>query len=196
MAVKPILNIENPVLRRKTARVSKIDKSILRLVDDLTDTLEVADGVGLAAPQIGSSLRVAVLWLPDEKPFAIINPEVIKRIGVREVEEACLSLPGYQGCIKRSVSVTVKCLGLDGRPMKIRAMDLLSHALEHEIDHLDGVLYIDHLESPNKLQKVKSQKDKTEEKLASAESMGNAVYANDLENNCARERLCNLDVLY
>jgi peptide deformylase len=154
MAVKPIRYITDPVLRRKTKRVLKIDKTVLQLVEDMMDTLEKCDGAGLAAPQIGVSLRVAVLWLPDEQPFAIINPEVVKRIGQREVEEGCLSLPGYQGRVKRSVSVTVKCLDIEGKPLRIRAKELLSQALEHEIDHLNGVLFTDLLESPDKLYKI------------------------------------------
>ncbi len=154
MAAKPIRQISDPMLRRRTKRVLKIDQSIYQLVEDMMDTLGNSDGAGLAAPQIGVSLRVAVLWMPDEEPFAIINPEVIKRIGEREVEEGCLSLPGYQGRIKRSESVTVKCLDIEGKPLRIRARELLAQALEHEIDHLNGVLYIDHLDSPDKLYKI------------------------------------------
>ena len=154
MAVKPIRHITDPVLRRKTKRVLKIDKTIHQLVDDMLDTLEKCDGAGLAAPQIGISLKVAVLWLPDEHPFAIINPEVVKRIGQREVEEGCLSLPGYQGRVKRAVSVTVKCLDIEGKPLKIRAKELLAQALEHEIDHLNGIVFTDLLESPDKLYKL------------------------------------------
>jgi peptide deformylase len=162
MAAKIIHHISDPVLRRKTKRVLKIDRSVLKLVDDMLDTLEKSDGAGLAAPQVGVSLRVAVLWMPDEDPFAIINPEIIKRIGEREVEEGCLSLPGYQGKIKRSVSVTVKCLDIEGKSLKIRAKDLLAQALEHEIDHLNGVLFIDHLESPDKLYKLEPKPAQTE----------------------------------
>jgi peptide deformylase len=154
MAVKPIRHITDPVLRRKTKRILKIDKTVHQLVDDMLDTLEKCDGAGLAAPQIGVSLKVAVLWLPDEQPFAIINPEVVKRIGQREVEEGCLSLPGYQGRVKRSVSVTVKCLDIEGKPLRIRAKELLAQALEHEIDHLNGVVFTDLLESPDKLYKL------------------------------------------
>ncbi len=162
MAAKTIHHISDPVLRRKTKRVLKIDRSVLKLVDDMVDTLEKSDGAGLAAPQIGVSLRVAVLWMPDEDPFAIINPEIIKRIGEREVEEGCLSLPGYQGKVKRAVSVTVKCLDIEGRSLKIRAKELLAQALEHEIDHLNGVLFIDHLESPDKLYKLEPKTVQTE----------------------------------
>jgi peptide deformylase len=154
MAVKAIRQFSDPILRQKTKRVLKIDKTVLKLVDDMLDTLEKCDGAGLAAPQIGVSLRVAVLWLPDEDPFAIINPEVVKRIGQREVEEGCLSLPGYQGKVKRSVSVTVKCLDIEGKPLRIRAKELMAQALEHEIDHLNGVLFTDLLESPDKLYKI------------------------------------------
>jgi len=185
MAVKPILHIGAPVLRRKARRISKIDKTVLRLVEDLTDTLEKSDGAGLAAPQIGVSLRVAVLWLPEQEPFAIINPEIIKRIGVREIEEGCLSLPGYQGKIKRSVSVTVKCLDIAGKPMKIRASELLAQALEHEIDHLDGILYPDHLEGTNKLCKVEPSKEKTpKEPLFNREAI-ETVSATETSNDSA-----------
>jgi peptide deformylase len=154
MAVKPIRCVPDPVLRRKTKRVLKIDRSILKLVEDMMDTLEEANGAGLAAPQVGVLQRVIVLWMPEQEPFAVINPEVVKRIGEREVEEGCLSIPGYQGKIKRAVSVTVKGLDVEGTPLKIRARELLSQALEHEIDHLDGVLYIDHVESPDKFYKI------------------------------------------
>jgi peptide deformylase len=158
MAIKPIRHISDPVLRRKTKPVLKIDKAVLKLVDDLMDTLENCDGAGLAAPQIGSSHRVAVLWMPEQEPFAIINPEVVKRIGEREVEEGCLSLPGFQGKIKRAQSVTVKCLDVEGKPMRIRAKELLAQALEHEIDHLNGIVFTDHLASPDLLYKVEPKK--------------------------------------
>ncbi len=159
MAVKPIRHISDPVLRKKAKRVPKIDQSILKLIKDLMDTLESTDGAGLAAPQIGSSHRVAVLWMPEQEPFAIINPEVVKRIGEREVEEGCLSLPGYQGKVKRAQSVTVKCLDAAGKPMRIRAKELLAQALEHEIDHLNGVLFTDYLPSPDALYKVEPKKE-------------------------------------
>ncbi len=181
MAVKPIRHITDPVLRRKTKRVLKIDKTIHQLVDDMLDTLEKYDGAGLAAPQIGVSLKVAVLWLPDEQPFAMINPEVVKRIGQREVEEGCLSLPGYQGRVKRAVSVTVKCLDIEGKPLRIRAKELLAQALEHEIDHLNGIVFTDLLESPDKLYKLepkpaeKADGQSSQKELVIGESVPTAV---------------------
>jgi peptide deformylase len=172
--IKPIRHISDPVLRRKTKPVLKIDKTVLKLIDDLMDTLENCDGAGLAAPQIGSSQRVAVLWMPEEEPFAIINPEVVKRIGEREVEEGCLSLPGYQGKIKRAQSVTVKCMDAEGKPVRIRAKELLAQALEHEIDHLNGILFIDHLPSPDLLYKIEPKPEKKPENAAKPLEIGAA----------------------
>ncbi|MCL2679309.1 MAG: peptide deformylase [Dehalococcoidia bacterium] len=154
MAIKPILPMDDPVLRRMTKPVLRIDSSVRKLIADMEETIRDAGGVGLAAPQIGSSRRVAVLWMPDEEPFAIINPEIVKRIGEREVEEGCLSLPGWQARIKRAKSVTVKYFDIEGRPFRIRASDLLSQALEHEIEHLDGILYTDYIRPPNQLYRV------------------------------------------
>lgn len=151
MAVRQIRHLPDPVLRRKAKRVPAIDGSIQRLIDDMVETMQQARGVGLAAPQVGVSLRVIVLQMPGEEPFAIVNPEVVKRAGEQEVTEGCLSVPGYVGEIKRSASVTVKGRDRQGRPIRIKATDLLAEALEHEIDHLNGVLYIDHLESQDML---------------------------------------------
>jgi peptide deformylase len=92
--------------------------------------------------------------MPGEEPITIINPQVVKRSGEREVSEACLSVPGYAGEIKRSVSVTVKGLDRQGKAIRLKATDLMAQALEHELDHLDGVLYIEHIESPDKLHKA------------------------------------------
>jgi len=112
--------------------------------------------VGLAAPQVGVPLRIIVLQMPDEKPVAIINPEIVKRIGEREVTEGCLSVPGYAGEIKRSVSVTVKGLNREGKSIRLKATGLMAQALEHEFDHLDGVLFIDHVKNSDKLYKVEA----------------------------------------
>ena len=111
-------------------------------------------GVGLAAPQIGVSLRVAVIEIPGDETIVLVNPEVVKRSGEMEVTEGCLSVPGYRGDIKRSGKVTVKALGRNGKEFRIKGEGLLAEALEHEIDHLNGTLYIDHLDSVDDLERV------------------------------------------
>jgi peptide deformylase len=157
MAILPICHFPNdPVLRQKAKRVSRIDKSIQRLIDDMIETMRQANGMGLAATQVGVPLRVAVLQIPDEEPMAIINPEIVKRDGEQEVTEGCLSIPGYFGELKRSASVTVKGRDRQGKMIRIKATGLMAEALEHEIDHLNGILYIDHLDSQDKLHKVEA----------------------------------------
>ena len=155
MAILPISHFpDDPVLRQKDKKVSRIDNSIQQLIDDMVETMQQANGVGLAAPQVGVSLRVAVLQMPDEEPVAIVNPEIIKRDGEQEVTEGCLSIPGYFGELKRSASVTVKGRDRQGKAIRIKATGLMAEALEHEIDHLNGTLYIDHLDSQDKLHRI------------------------------------------
>lgn len=162
MTIREVRHLPDTVLRGKAKRVSTIDKSIHKLIDDMIATMQHTNGVGLAAPQIGVPLRVVVLRMPEEEPLAIINPEVVKRSGEREVVEGCLSAPGYQGLIKRSTSVTVKGLNLGGEKIRIKATDLMAQALEHELDHLNGVLYIDHIESEDKLYKIEPETSDSE----------------------------------
>jgi len=156
MAVLQIHTLPDPVLRQKAKRVTKIDGSIRKLIDNMIDTMRAASGAGLAAPQIGVSLRIAVIELPEEEVITLINPQVIKRTGERILEEGCLSVPGYRGEIKRSVTVKVKAQDRQGKEFRLKGEELLAQALEHEIDHLNGVLYIDHLESPEKLFKIEA----------------------------------------
>ena len=157
MVTLPIRIVPDPVLRQRAKRVSNIDRSILKLINNMTETMQTASGVGLAAPQIGISLRVIVIQIPGEEVIALINPQVVKRKGERMVVEGCLSVPGYQGEIKRSVSITVKGLEPRGKEVRLKADGLLSQALEHEIDHLDGILYTDHLESGGKLYRIERE---------------------------------------
>jgi len=157
MAIRAMCHLPDPVLRQKAKRVPTVDKSVQRLIDDMVETMQQANGAGLAAPQVGVSLRVIVLQVPGEEPIAIVNPEIVKRTGEQEVAEGCLSFPGYAGEIKRSASVTVKGLDRQGKPTRIKATGLMAETLQHEIDHLNGILYIDHLESQDKLYKVKPE---------------------------------------
>jgi len=154
MAVITIRVLPDPVLRQKAKRVRTIDGSIRKLIADMVETMHAAPGVGLAAPQVGVPLRVIVLGMPEEEDIAIINPQIVRRTGERLVNEGCLSVPGYVGEIKRAESVSAKGRDQNGKEIRIKADELLAQALEHEIDHLNGVLYIDHLESPDKLRKI------------------------------------------
>ena len=154
MAVLPIRIAPDPVLRQKAKRIRNIDGSVNKLIGDMIDTLHEAAGVGLAAPQVGVPLRVIVIRLPEQEAFALINPQIVRRKGERVVNEGCLSVPGYVGEIKRSEAVTVKGRDPEGKEIRMKAEELLAQALEHEIDHINGILYIDHLESPDKLRKL------------------------------------------
>jgi len=157
MAIKSVITVPNSLLRKQTQRIQAIDARIRSLVIDMFDTLAHVEGVGLAAPQIGVLLRLCVLHIPEWEPFVLVNPEIVKRSGERGVEESCLSIPGYQGKIKRAVEVTVEGLDLEGEPLRLKARELLAQVLEHEIDHLDGVLYTDYLKSPSQLYKIEPE---------------------------------------
>ena len=154
MAIIPIRIVPDPILRRKAKRVRFIDDSIHRLIDNMLETMHSASGVGLAAPQIGISLRVIVIGIPEQEKIALINPQIVRRGGERLINEGCLSIPGYIGQVKRSVSVTFKGRDPSGKEIRIKASELLAQAIEHEIDHLNGVLYIDHLEGMDEPRKV------------------------------------------
>lgn len=116
--------------------------------------MRATGGVGLAAPQVGVLLRVIVIEISQGEIIELINPEIVKATGEREVEEGCLCLPGYVGRIKRSEVVKAKGVDRDGKPVRIKADELLAEALEHEVDHLNGLLFVDHLESLDDLHKV------------------------------------------
>jgi peptide deformylase len=155
LAVLPITVLGDAVLRQRAKRVPQVDGSIQRLVENMIDTMRAANGVGLAAPQVGVPLRVVVIGIPGEEVITLINPEIVKRSGERRLTEGCLSVPGYWAEVTRSVSVTAKGRDLEGRQVRIKAKDdLLAQALEHEIDHINGMLYIDHLESLDELRKT------------------------------------------
>jgi len=155
MTVLPIKTLPEPVLRQKAKRVGTIDASIKKLVADMQETLHADPGrVGLAAPQIGVSLRVVVIGMPDEEDMILINPEIIKKKGERRVSEGCLSIPGYMGELNRAETVTAKWRNLYGKEERVKAEGLLAQALEHEIDHLNGWLYVDHMEDTESLHKI------------------------------------------
>lgn len=147
-----IVQIGDPVLRRKAHKITQIDRDIRLLADDMVDTLHDSGGVGLAAPQIGESIRMIVVEYPEDdsvedspmKTYKVINPEIIWRSEEKvEGNEGCLSIPGYVGTVERNESIKVKGLSVFGRPLKISASGWLARIFQHEIDHLEGICYID-----------------------------------------------------
>jgi peptide deformylase len=169
MAIREIVKVPDPVLRRKTIRIRKIDAQLQTLIDDMIETMHDAPGVGLAANQVGISLRVAVIHCPGEDIVTLINPEIIQRSGSRRCVEGCLSLPGYRGEITRSEQVIVKGLNRDGRPVRYKATDLFAEAIEHEVDHLNGILYFDYLQSGEQLIPYTRADEEAEEAEEAAE---------------------------
>jgi peptide deformylase len=156
MAVLPIIQPDNPVLRKKAHRVQEFDSKFQKLVDDMIETMTEAPGVGLAAPQVAASQRLIVVRLLDDEEsreehgkdagvlFVVANPEIVKASKeMVEGVEACLSIPGYFGKVDRHEQITIKGLDRYGKPIRIKAQDWLARVFQHEIDHLDGQLYID-----------------------------------------------------
>ncbi|NLM94021.1 MAG: peptide deformylase [Firmicutes bacterium] len=142
MAQLEILTEGHPLLRQKALPVKKITKRLLKLAGDMEETMRAASGVGLAAPQVGVGVRLIVLDV-GEGPIVVFNPEIIDRDGQDVDVEGCLSIPGVNGYVERSAWVKVAGLDAKGKPLVIEGTDLLARALQHEIDHLDGVLFTD-----------------------------------------------------
>jgi len=145
MPVQPIRLFGDPVLRTPAAPVESFDKELRRLVADLTDTMQDAPGAGLAAPQIGVLLRVFTYWVDDELGH-LINPVLDLSADIQEGEEGCLSLPDLAFETKRSVSVVARGMNMHGDPVIIEGSDLLARCVQHETDHLDGIMFIDRLD--------------------------------------------------
>ncbi len=151
MAVLEIKKYPEEVLKKKALPVENIDRDLHRLIDAMVETMYAAPGIGLAAPQVGVSKRLIVIDVStkDEKHplIVLINPEIVETDSFVDSEEGCLSVPGYTSTIKRAGSVVVKGLDRNGKPIQIEGSGLLARALQHEIDHLDGILFIDRLSS-------------------------------------------------
>ena len=164
MALLRMRFLPDPILRRQAKKIGKVLPRMKKFTDDMIETMRAEQGVGLAANQVGSLQKVVVIQLPDwEDALVLINPEITRQEGEREVEEGCLSIPGYRGTVKRSVSVRARAIGLDGKVIRIKADGLLAQALEHETGHVNGSLYIDHLISPDSLWKVTQSFEDDEE---------------------------------
>ena len=142
MAVYQIVEIGAEVLREKAKEVKEVNPSIIKLLDNMVDTLFAADGVGLAAPQIGVSKRVVVVKV-DEVLVELINPVILEKEGAKSAEEGCLSIPNITGDVVRAARVRVQGLNRHGQLLDFQAERLLARALQHEIDHLEGILFVD-----------------------------------------------------
>jgi peptide deformylase len=144
MAIRIIVKDPDPVLRETAKSITKITPNIHKLLNDMADTMYDADGVGLAAPQIGILKRAIVVDVRDERGLIeMINPEIIEREGEQFGPEGCLSIPGVTGDVSRAERVVVKGLDRDGKEIVVEAAELLARAFQHEVDHLNGVLFID-----------------------------------------------------
>ena len=190
LAILEMRILPDPILRRKAIKIAKITPQLKKLVENMVDTMRDQSGVGLAANQVGSLQKVAVIETPDmEEPMVLINPEIMKTEGERQVIEGCLSVPGWRGTVNRSEKVRVKAMGLDGKTYRLNAEDLLAQALEHEIDHLNGILYIDHLADHESLWKIselpeeddgfEGEDDEAEEPAESASAEASATSSED-----------------
>jgi len=153
MAIRRILTAEEAILRERSKRVSSFDASLHRLLDDMLETMRDAPGVGLAANQIGIPLQVAIIEV-DDRITELVNPQIVKGSGEETDWEGCLSIPGYVAEVIRREKVTVKARDRHGKEFRVKGIELIGRALQHEIDHLNGTLYIDHLESLEELVRV------------------------------------------
>ena len=146
MAIRKIRTDEDPILRKKSKIVANFNNTLEVLIDDMYETMDVAYGVGLAAPQVGILKRLIVIDNRDEedgKRFYMINPEIFEKEGEEVSIEGCLSVPGKQGTVKRAKDIKVKYNDIDGEEKIMEAEDFLARIIQHEVDHLDGVLYTD-----------------------------------------------------
>jgi peptide deformylase len=150
MVSRPILTAEEPILRERAKKVTHFDASLHRLLHEMVEAMRDAPGIGLAANQIGVPLQIAVIEL-EEKVTELINPQIVRGSGEAIDWEGCLSVPGFVAEVKRHEKVTVKARDRHGREFRVKGDELFARALQHEIDHLNGILYIDYLDSLEEL---------------------------------------------
>jgi peptide deformylase len=171
VAIRPILTFEYPVLREKAKKVARVDVSTQRLIDDLAETMLAAPGAGLAANQIGVALRVCVVKGDENQIWGLVNPEIVKAEGVQIGYEGCLSYPGWVGEVSRAETVVVKGRNRRGKEVRIKSSGFTARAFQHELDHLDGILFTDRLTSLDSLRRVEelAGEEKAEAVAAAAE---------------------------
>jgi len=161
LSILTILEFPDERLRKKALPVARVDESIRKLVDDMFETMYEAKGVGLAASQIDVHQRIIVMDVSEDKksPLCLINPEIIEKYGVEEGEEGCLSVPGFFEKVKRAERIKVRALDRQGKTFEMEADDLLAICVQHEMDHLEGKLFVDYI-SPLKRQRIKRKLEK------------------------------------
>ena len=177
MAILPIIEIPDPILRKRARKVRSIDKKTLTIAHNMVETMRNAGGVGLAANQIGELRRIIVIQMPEEEEARIyFNPEITKSVGERKIEEGCLSLPGYRGLVTRSIWIRFQGIDHTDKIVKFKATNLLSQALEHEVDHLNGILYTDHLADHESLYLLENKPNSLSSDSSTEESRGDSNY--------------------
>ena len=159
-----ILRYPNPILRKKSKAVKRVTPEIVRLIEAMIETMQAAPGVGLAAPQVARSSRVIVADI-GEGPLALINPKIMKKSGSQTLTEGCLCLPGVEAPVDRASFVVVRGLDRQGKTVEVKAEGLLATVLQHEIDHLEGVLFIDRVKDPSLIRYVTPGEERKEELL-------------------------------
>jgi peptide deformylase len=161
LSVLTILEFPDERLRKKAVTVKTVDGNVKKLVDDMLETMYTAKGVGLAATQVNIHQRIVVIDVSEEKdnPLCLINPEIIEKDGVEESEEGCLSVPGFFEKVKRAEHIRVKAINREGQPFEFEANDLLAVCVQHELDHLEGKLFVDYI-STLKRQRIKKKLEK------------------------------------
>jgi peptide deformylase len=180
MSIKPLIILPDPVLRQVSKPVERVDGALRKLAGDMLETMYDAPGIGLAAIQIGEPLRMLVIDLAKEEetpaPHVFINPEILESSDQRSVyEEGCLSIPDYYAEVERPASVRVKYLDRDGKPQEIEAEGLMATCLQHEIDHLNGVLFIDHISKLKRDMVVKKFKKLARDNVPGSKAPGRLV---------------------
>jgi peptide deformylase len=178
MALLQILEFPDPRLRNRAQPVAQVDAALRTLIDDMFETMYAAPGIGLAATQVNVAKRVLVLDLSERRnePLALINPEILQRAGVEETEEGCLSVPGYFDKVTRAEQIRVRALDRDGKQIEFDAAGLLAVCIQHEIDHLDGKLFVDYLSELKRTRiRKKLEKERKDRGPSSARSAPKAL---------------------
>lgn len=183
MALREVLQFPDPRLKRKSEPITEVTEALRSLASDMCEVMYDEPGIGLAAPQVGEAVRLIVIdteWTEDERernPLVVVNPELSAPEGTITWDESCLSVPDYQAQVERAASITLRGHGLDGRPIEERATDLRAVCFQHEVDHLDGVLFIDRISRLKRTMYAKKRKKQLryEEEDAGPSRSGNTL---------------------